>query len=507
VAARIRRTASRHADLTLAGLALTAIAGVTLVAGAQDRLGLGEGGAARTVEIRVSGDLPVRSAPFQVALDVTRARLEADASVERVTEPPVPPAARRTSLRLEVAAGASAAETLQRLRETLDAGNLEVTYGGGAAELEAARDGLLSDLPLLLLALPVVALLLLWALGPGRGVAALIATCAASFGAATLCLAVSLLADLSVLALAGAACGGLTALFRFAADPGADDSGPPVAPALASAAVLAAPAAMGTPHLGSFALGASLAALLAIPVSALAAPAAAALWGPFGQTERGPARLAGRVEALLRGRPRVALLATAVSLAAILLLALPAAGLEARPLIDGTPVPDRIWAATAIALAAVALAGFFTLGSLPAAVLAALSAALAPAAAIGVAVLGFQDGGLDGVLGIATSPVSTAALVAATATVAACAALAAVGVSRPATVLTELTGAALALALAGSGEPFLQQFGVASAAGLLADLVLVRTLMVPAVGAVRQAGRVRGRWPMRRRAAAGPTSE
>jgi hypothetical protein len=498
--------ALRHADLTLAGLAVTAIAGVALVAGAQDRLGLGEGDAARTLEIRVSGDLPVRSAPFQVALDVTRARLEADASVERITEPPVPPANRRASLRVEVADGASAARTLQRLRATLDAGNLEVAYGGGAAELEAARDGLLADLPLLLLALPAVALLLLWALGPGRALAALVATCAASFGAAALCLAVSLVADLSALALAGAACGALTALFRFAADPGAGDAGPPVAPALAAAAVLAAPAAMGTPHLASFALGASLAALLALPAAALAAPAAAALWGPFGETERGPARLAGRVESLLRGRPRVALLAAVLSLATVVLLALPAAELEARPLIDGTPVPDRIWAATALALAAVALAGLFTLRSVPAAVLASISAALAPAAAIGVAVLGFQDGGLDGVLGIATSPVSTAALVAATATVAACAALAAVGRSRPATAVTELTGAALALALAGSGEPFLQQFGVVAAAGLLADLALVRTLMVPAVGAARQEGRVGGRWPTRRRAAAGSTS-
>jgi predicted RND superfamily exporter protein len=70
-------------------------------------------------------------------------------------------------------------------------------------------------------------------------------------------------------------------------------------------------------------------------------------------------------------------------------------------------------------------------------------------------------------------------------------ALDAISVAGAAAALTSAVGAALALALLGSGLPFVKQFGTAMALGLAADLIAVRALLAPAV--LRLGGRARGR--------------
>jgi len=482
VAVRIRRSAARHADRALAGLALAAIACAALLAIGQDRLGLGEGEAARTLTARVTGPMPVESGPFRVSLDVITAGLEADPAVEEARPVPGPPGSRRATVLIRLNGEGSAGAAVDRLRAGIDPGNLKITYRGPAVELENARDATLSDLLLLLVAAPLVALLGAWVLGPGRALAGLIAAGATAFGAGALCLAASLFADLSALALAGAACGGLCAVHRFAADPGLESEGPPAAPAVAAAGVLAAPALTGVPHLESFALGGALAALLALPSVALAAPAAARRWD--GEPGAALTRVQARVAGLLAWQPPIALLVAGLALATLALITLPVSGLDTAALVAGTPEPERILVAIGAAVAAVVMAGLLV--GRRAGAGAALTAIPAPAAASGVAAVGFE-------------PVSTAAFVAALATVGAAAALAATEESFPATAATELTGALLAGALALSGESFLQQFGAATAAGLLADLLLVRLLLVPAAR-VGGAGRVRVRWPRQRRA-------
>jgi hypothetical protein len=528
VAERLGGFASRHPDRVLAGLALIAIAGVALVATGQDRLGLGEAPAAATAEVRISGDVPVSSAPFRVGLRVIRSRLAADPGVAAIRPPSAASAGRVARLTIVLAGGAGASETLARLESRLDPGILEVRFVGPAATLREARENTLSDLQLLLLAVPLAGLLAAGLLGPRHALAALIATAAAVFGAAALCLALSLVAELSVLALVGAACGGPLALLRvcWALQEG---RGPALLSAAAGIAVLAAPGLAGPPHLESLALGGVLSGLLAVPAAALAAPAARALWSR-------PPTGAGRHLATLAGaltRRRVVAVPLAV-LAALGLAALaaPLAGLETRSLLAGAPEPERWWLAVAVA-GAVVCAAALAVRRAPVAILSALSTALAPAAAGGLCVLAFQDGGLAGMGEIESGPLSPAALFAGLATVGACSAAATVatlaarrrtGTGTPpdgtaATaafstpiVVTELVAALLAAPLIASAEPFLQQFALVIAGGMLLDLLLVRALVLPALpgsggaGGGTPAGGRLGLWARRRRTEAETTS-
>jgi MMPL family len=68
-------------------------------------------------------------------------------------------------------------------------------------------------------------------------------------------------------------------------------------------------------------------------------------------------------------------------------------------------------------------------------------------------------------------------------------ALDAISVAGAAAALTSAVGAVLALALLGSGLPFVKQFGTAMALALAADLIAVRALLAPAV--LRFGGRAR----------------
>jgi hypothetical protein len=503
VAERLRRIGARHPDITLAALALVAIAGIALVATGQDRLGLGEAPASRTLVVGVSGAEPIRSGPARVSLEVVRSALEADPAVGAVRQGPAAPGGRATTLRVALAGdGAEAPATIDRLRMTLDSGALTLAFGGPAAELEDAREATLGDLALLLLAAPLVVLLAVWILGPRGALAAAIATAASVFSAAIACLALSLPLDLSVLALAGAGCGGLPVLFRYAAAAEAAPEPPPVAPALAAAAVLAAPALTGVPHLESLALGGALAALLALPACALAIPAAAALWGPFEPAGARLGRLSARLTELIAWQRPVALLVAGLALAAVALLALPATDLELEALVAGTPALAREGLAAGLAALAVSAAALAVLRRPGAAALATASSALGPAAATGVAVLAFQQDEFGGLADLPTGPLSPTALVAGLATVATCTALTATSRAPAAPALVQLSGAAVGAALLGSSEAFVQQFGLILATGLLTDLLLVRALLVPALTALRLPGRVRGRWPLRRRTTA-----
>lgn len=505
MSARLGRVARRQPDRVLAGLAVLAGLCGFVVATGEDRLGLGGGTDSPVLVVRVSGAEPLSSPPSRVALEVMRSQLESDPAVVAVVRGPTPAGDRRTSLRVSFAGEERLDAAVERIRKRLDPGILRVTFAGGAGKLEEVREETIRDLRLLLLAVPLVALLAAAVLGSRLALAALFATAAAVLAAGAACVGLTLLTDVSALAALGAACAGVpVAVLLCGIGPGRAAAGA----GLGAAAVFAAAALLGIEHLAWFAAGGALAALLAIPAAAAAVPAAEELWSlsarPPGIAARAWAWLDGR---LARRRVLAALLA-GLCLAALAALALPLDRLETAAVAGAPPALDE-WEcgrAAGAALLAVAAIALLTSRRPLAAAGAALGAGISAAAGVAVAVLAFEDGGLDGVLDIRTSDLSLSALVAGAATVGAISASRSIAriaeradgsaPGRPAATgdaaaLAGLTAVAAALALTLSSLAFAQQFGVIVAAGVLIDGIVVSGLLRGALGALVPGGRSR----------------
>jgi hypothetical protein len=498
----------------LAGIAVLAAAAGLAVGVGESRLTLGGDGSGTTpLRVEVSGPVPVRSGSFGVALEVIGARLRATPGVESVRQGP--PSADGRSIILTVVLAddpTRSAATVRTLSSSLDAGQLSLSFSGGASRLPEARAEAIGDLTLLLLAAPVVALILVVALGSRAGLAAVFATAATVLVAGALCIALSLLVEVSVLALVGAACAGvpsavlLCRLARRGAPAGALG-----AAAVASAVVFAALFGLGVSYLSWLGLGAVLASLLAAPFSLAAITAATALWElpprPATFIERRLERLADAV-GWNRGVAAAIGLLTA---AALLILALPA--LRADPVAFAAPGPPQISLSRGLIAAGAAFLGLTAVcllaGRRPLLALAtALCALPAAAAAAGLCVLVFQDGRLDELLDFDPFSIGVGWLAAGTVTVAAASAaqgaatLAARRADGSGQGGSERTGgypqaaaaglaasaiaAALALALLASSLEFMKGLGLLIGAGLVLDMILVRCLIGAAL-----AGRTR----------------
>jgi len=472
-----------------------------------DRLTLaGEGERAAGLEIRVRGAEPVSSPEYQVVLETMRSQLNADPGVASVEAGPMGRDGRTTSLRAVLSGDASERDaTVDRLQDGLDPGPLKISFAGQAGDLDDAREGAAHDLRLLALGLPLVLLLAAY-LGPPLFAAAVLASAAAIGVAAAVAVAAAGLLDSPVMALTGIGAIGLVLplelfLLLRAGVPRRAVSGGALVAALAFAAL----AVLGVGYVRSIALGGAIAAVLA-------APAAIAASTGFGQTE--PTTGRGTLQGLLRNlaaairwsRPVAAGIA-ALAVLTLLLVAVPATRLETVSLTS--PFAPAISAVELGACAAIAVLG----GALVAAMLSrspalslalALTAVLPAAAATGTVVLVFEDGRLETLLDYNSSGgLSLGALATAVA------ALVAIGLARGTALLVALrrrrgesaedrlldaisatgaaaalvsgVGAALAIALLGSGHDFLKQFGATMSVGLLLDLIAVRALIAPAL--------------------------
>src|SRR5206468_9983994 len=111
-----------------------------------------------------------------------------------------------------------------------------------------------------------------------------------------LCIALSLLVDISVLSLVGAAAAGIPSSILLCGLARRGAGQPALAgAALASATCFGALALLGVPYLAAIALGGALASLLAAPIAIGAMSAAARLWGGGERRETAAQRLLARL--------------------------------------------------------------------------------------------------------------------------------------------------------------------------------------------------------------------
>lgn len=450
----------------------------------------------------------MRSGSYQVALEVIGSRLDATPGVEAVRRGPISADGRSTTLTVALVDDPTrSADAVAALESELDAGQLRLSFSGGASRLREARSQALDDLALLLLAAPVVALILVVALGSRGALATLFAAAAAVLGAGAICIGLSLAFDVSVLSLVGAACAGvpcsvlLCRLLRRGV-PGSVLVGA----ALASAVAFGSLIGLGVSYLAWLGLGGVLASLLAAPLALAAITAAAALWdlepAPRGVTERLLERLATTAG---WNRP-VAATTALLSTGALLVLAL--------PVIRVDPVSLAAPAAPAISLQRTLIVGGVAFACLTAVMalagrrpLAALATALtslpAAAAGAGLCVLVFQDGRLREPLDFDPFGIGVGWLAAGVATVAAASAAqgaATLAVRRAeasgsspddrdraypraaaAGVVASAIAAVSAAALLASSLDFAKGLGLLIAAGLALDLLFVRGLIAAAL--------------------------
>jgi hypothetical protein len=500
VGARIAALCSRQPDRVLAGIAVLAAACGLVVGVGEERLKLGGSGTRLTpLLIRVSAEGAVPAGARRVALSVMRARLRATEGVESVRTAPAP-GRRATVLRVRLSEDPGAAEeAAASLESRLDPGPLRIAFSGGAIALAEARQETFDDLRLLLLAAPLVALLAIGALGARIALATLFASAAAVLGGGALCVAVSLLVDVSVLCLVGAAAAGLPSgvLLCALARRGLPPSGL-LAAGLASPAVFAALAALGVDYLAAVALGGVLAGLLAVPLSIASVAAATSLWrlGPVAESpvRRGLERLA-RIPSW---NPVVAAALALLVVALALVLALPLTGLEPRafaaPSAPEVSLARWIIATAGAALLVVAI-GWLAGRRMAGAVAAAVTAALAAAAAAGLCVALFQEDELRSLLDVEPLPIGVGSIAAGVTAVAAASAAQGVAVlalrrrrsrsesigdwasAMEAGTLASGTAALTAAALLFSSLGFVRVFALVACAGFLLDLVLVRGLL------------------------------
>jgi MMPL family len=580
VAARLADLALRRPwALVASNLVVLAVA-IVLAVGAPSHLGIGSlaisanarpaGGGEADLVIATTGRVPVRSGVYRVALQVISSNVRADGEVAGLRRGPVSADGKSTSLLVDLSGNATQRQqAAERIESGLDAGPLEVSYGGEVTVLLAARHSLAGDLwKLELLALPLALLVLVAALGPRLAIAPVVCAATAIAGALAGLRLIGALADLSLLGIAPAAVLGLAlgvegaclliARFRDEATMRASiDQG--LRGALGGAARVALPIAAGataatagvaatTLDQGpSMVVGCALAAVFAIASALVFGSALIVLLGRRTSTADGAApgepRLGHppRVFAgfLARSRIRTAV-AALVAIAVMVAAATPLLHADSRPfsaadlpagsqareaaaLVAGTPgrtpaaseggqsiFPKLALAAgvSAALLALVLVLSFRTLRAIPVALVALLPAA----AACGLCVLVFQDGHLAGTLGQqrqgALETGAVASILTALAAVSAARAVAAIWAGRselalgleplgaaesaaaltvPAAVASTVIAGAAAAVLAGSDLYSAREFGLAVAAGLAIDLVLVRVPLLAALA--RWAGR------------------
>ncbi len=182
----------------------------------------------RRLQVQVRGALPARSATFRVAARTMRAQLSADPLVAAVREQ-----GRKRStnsilllVRFDVK-GQKRDAAIGRIQHNLDPGPLTLAFKGPVVAIRIAKDDIVDDLFLLLLALPFVTLIAAGMLGVRPAGAALLAAGATSALAAIACELLGGPIDVSWLALVGAAAGGtllslqLCAMARSGAGPAA----------------------------------------------------------------------------------------------------------------------------------------------------------------------------------------------------------------------------------------------------------------------------------------------
>lgn len=572
-----------------ANLAVLAVA-LAVAAGAPDHVGVGslaldEGsaqGRERQLDLVIvtTGSEPVRSRTYRVALQAISLQVRSDAEVASVRRGPVSANGRTTALGvgLEPGSGVDHQHAIERIEDEIDPGPLRVAFGGSVATGLEARHQLSHDLSRLeLLAVPLVVLILVIALG--LRLAAVAALCAgtAIAGALAGIRIVDGFADLSLLGIAPAAVVGLVvgieapamlaARFRDEAYMASSDEA--LQRTLEGGAGMALPFALATTaattgllvipldQAPSIVFSCVLASALAIGSSLVAAPAVLGLGlrSRHGFEESpGSARMAEASRAaagfLAGSRARTALAAILAAVAIMVAAAAPTLHADSRPLsaIDlpaGSPAreaaralsPSRIEPAGAdsrgfvgdpafsttggaslfgkLILAAAVSAGalllVFAVGFRSARLIPMAIVTLLPAAAAsGLCVLVYQGGHLAGAIGQhrpgALETGAVASLLAALAAVSAVRGITAVHAVReerllglepvpsaetassltvPAAASASLVGAAMAGVLAGADLAPAREFGLAIAAGLLIDLVLVR---VPVVASLARWG-------------------
>ncbi|MEK6277563.1 MAG: hypothetical protein AABM29_06080 [Actinomycetota bacterium] len=509
----LRTTAAGEPSLTLGVLAAVAVLGTALAARDVDRLSLSAAGAPRgDLIVEVREPAPAGSGAYRVAVQTMRLQLSADPAVASVRERPVRGHPRETALEVGLKPeGHEQEEALERFERNLDPGRLRISFAGEVATLRKARDDAVDDLALLLLAVPLVALVLVGVLGARRAGAAALAAAATAAGAALACELLGGLIDISVLALAGAlAAGTLTSLQLTVAGAAGAGGRTLGLGAIASAAVFAALGLLGVGYLAAIGLGGAMGSLLALPASLAAVGACAALeaGGEATSTRRPLAgsRAWSRFADLVSWSRLAAAAIGLLAVALLLVCAVPATRLRAGALFGevaaiGAP---QLAAAVAAAVLVTALLGWAASRRPVLSAGSALAAALPAAGATGLLVLSFQDGRLEGLLDYSSAGSlhlgSTAAALAVVAAVAAMQAVSLVAAARPGrwrtdpavvmarcgpvATVTCLSGAAAGAALAASSLPFVKEFGVALAAGLMLQVLVVQTLLGPGLLAV-----------------------
>ena len=579
VAARLADLALRRPWALVASNLAVLAAAIALALGAPGHLGVGSlalsgpttpGAGEADLVIATTGRAPVHSGVYRVALQVISSNVRAGGDVAALRRGPVSPDGRSTSLLVYLSGSATERQqAVERIESGLDAGPLQVSYGGGVASLLEARHDLAGDVwQLELLALPLALLVLVAALGVRLAIVPVVSAATAIAAALAGLRVVGAVAHLSLLGIAPAAVLGLAlgvevaclliarfrdeATLRASIDQGlrrALDGAGRLALPLAAAATAATVGVLATTldQGPSMVIGCALAAVFAVVSALVFGSALIVLLGRRTSAADGAApgepRL-GRPPRLLAGflaRSGLRTAVTAVVVIAVMVAAaapllhassrpfsatdLPAdsQAREATALVAGTPagtpgggaggqsIFPKLGLAAGISagvLALVLLLSFRTLRTIPVAVVALLPAA----AACGLCVLVFQDGHLAGTLGQdrqgALETGAVASLLTALAAVCAARAVTAIRAARgeralgleplgaaesaaaltvPAAITATVIAAAAGAVLAGSDLYSAREFGLAVAAGLVIDLVLVRVPLVTALA--RWAGR------------------
>jgi len=577
---RLADLASRRPRALLAGNLGALAAAVILAAGAPSHLGIGslsvgETGKGTDLVVATTGEVPVHSGVYRVALRVISSQIRSDPGVADLSQGPISGNGRSTSLLVTMAPedDADRQAAVEQIKGEIDPGPLTIAYGGDVAVLDAARDDLSGDLwKLELLAVPFTLLVLGGSLGARLALAPVIcATMAIAGSLAGLRLA-GAVADVSLYGIAPAAVVGLVLgleapclfLARFrdeaALAPPAEavrrtlaGGGPAVLLlGFATTAATAGLLATSLDQAPSVVFACALAAFLAVGSTLVCVPALLTLTGApagAGSAISSESRLArpARVLGGFLARSRLRTLAAALVAIALMLTA-------ASPLLDGKtrpfsaadlPAGTQARNATAIAtgdlgrperphsqsgarvqpgphaegsslfaklalaggISAVALIIVFVATFRTARVVPVAAVTLLPAAAAcGLCVLVFQEGHLAAAVNQqrqgALETGAAAALLCALAAVSAFRAAVAIRTAReerslglpagragetataftlPAATVATVIGAAAAGVLAGSDLYPAREFGLAVAAGLTIDLLLLRVPLISAL--------------------------
>ncbi len=395
---------------------------------------------------------------------------------------------------------------LARIAKNLDPGPLTLEFRGPAAAARAAKDQAIDDLVLLLAALPLTASMLVLTIGLRGAGAALLAAAAAASLAALTCELLAGAFDVSWLSLVGATAAGMLVTLQLCslgvagARPGAL-----LCAGAAAAATFGALAALEVDYLSSLALGGAIAALLAVPASITAA--AATLTSDLepglrrGGLWRGIAALVAFDRIFAAIFAILALLLMLIAAAPVERLAISAIGASTAPTIEAIGMAG----ACAAALFVTIVLGMTQARRFWLAALAAIGAAVPALSIAGLLVVTFEDGGLSNALDYTSNgTVALGSVAAAVAIVAALGAAQAVSLAWaaretrhyrpdedrvvaavdrcvPAAAVSCLAGVASGAALGFGSAPFEKEFGLAMAAGLALQLLVVAALLAPAL--------------------------